>query len=136
MKDFGTLHVDAARVEPAPDGSSVNVLLRLEGASMTQFTLAAGTTSRAVVHRTVEELWLFLSGTGELWRRQGAREEVTFIRPGTCVSIPLGTAFQLRAANDAPLVAVAATMPPWPGGGEATPVSGRWPSTAASSRED
>jgi mannose-6-phosphate isomerase-like protein (cupin superfamily) len=110
----------------APDGSKVRVLLRLEGASMAHFELAAGQTSIAVQHRTVEELWHVLTGRGEMWRRQGGREEVVALAPGACVSIPAGTAFQFRSAEPEPLTAVAVTMPPWPGPHEAFEVEGIW----------
>jgi mannose-6-phosphate isomerase-like protein (cupin superfamily) len=126
---FASLDVENAHVEPAPDGSAVSVLLRLERAALTRFMLEAGATSRAVVHRTVEEIWLFASGTGALWRKQEGREEVLAVRPGLCVTVPVGTAFQLRADRDARLVVVAATMPPWPGDGEAMFVEGPWPAT-------
>lgn len=113
----------------APDGSDVRVLLALGGGGVAHFTLAPGQTSRAVAHRTVEEIWFVLSGRGEMWRRQGEREEVVALEPGVCLTIPLGTAFQFRALGDAPLAAVAVTMPPWPGEGEAVAVGGRWAPT-------
>ena len=47
--------------------------------------------SLAVTHRTVDELWYVLAGTGELWRRQGEREEIVPLLPHTAHSIPLGT---------------------------------------------
>jgi mannose-6-phosphate isomerase-like protein (cupin superfamily) len=40
------------------------------------------------------------------------------------LTIPLGTSFQFRATGDEPLAAVAVTMPPWPGAGEAYEVAG------------
>ena len=58
----------------APDGSEVRVLLSLEGGSMAHFRLAAGQVSRAVRHRSVEEIWYVLSGAGEMWRSHGGRE--------------------------------------------------------------
>jgi mannose-6-phosphate isomerase-like protein (cupin superfamily) len=93
---------------------------------MARFELTAGAVSRAVVHRTVEEIWLVLSGYGEMWRQQGRREEIVALEPGTCLTIPLGTHFQFRASDAGPLAAVAVTMPPWPGDDEATLVQGRW----------
>lgn len=110
----------------APDGCAVRVLLALDGGSMAHFELAAGQTSVPVRHRTVEELWFFLSGRGELWRGDGARESVVEVGPGVSIDIPLGTAFQLRALGDEPLRAVAVTMPPWPGEGEAVRADGPW----------
>lgn len=110
----------------APDGSEVRVLLRLAGGSMAHFTLPPGETSIAVAHRTVEEIWYILSGRGEMWRKQEDHEEVVSLEPGVCLTLPLGTAFQFRAAPEAPLVAVGVTMPPWPGDDEAYPTAGPW----------
>jgi mannose-6-phosphate isomerase-like protein (cupin superfamily) len=94
---------------------------------MAHFELPGGRTSAAVTHRTVEEIWFFLSGHGEMWRRQGEREEVVAVGPGLCLTIPLGTHFQFRAIGSESLCAVAVTMPPWPGEDEALPVPGPWP---------
>jgi len=114
----------------APDGSDVRILLALTGGSMAHFELAPARTSIAVTHRTVEEIWFFVSGRGEMWRKQGTREEIVAVAAGTCLTIPRGTHFQFRVLDDAPLAAVAVTMPPWPGEGEAIVVSGRWEPTA------
>lgn len=111
----------------APDGSDVRVLLRLSRGSMAHFELGAGRISRAVAHRTVEEIWYILGGQGQMWRRQGDRQETVALRPGTCISIPPGTHFQFRADGSGPLTAVGVTMPPWPGDDEAYEVSGIWP---------
>ena len=43
--------------------------------------------------------------------------------------IPLGTTFQFRALGDEPLCAIGATMPPWPGPGEAVLAEGPWTPT-------
>jgi mannose-6-phosphate isomerase-like protein (cupin superfamily) len=94
---------------------------------MAHFELAAGRVSRAVAHHSVEEIWYILAGQGQMWRRQGERQETVLLRPGTCVSIPVGTHFQFRSANDGPLAAVGMTMPPWPGADEAYDVPGAWP---------
>jgi mannose-6-phosphate isomerase-like protein (cupin superfamily) len=77
-----------------------------------------------VAHRRVEEIWYILGGQGEMWRRQGGREEIVTLEPGICLTIPQSTDFQFRAAGDAPLRAVAITMAPWPGESEAIPVDG------------
>jgi mannose-6-phosphate isomerase-like protein (cupin superfamily) len=124
---FDTVRLPAARDVVAPDGSDVRVLLRLGGGSMAHFELAGGRTSRAVVHRSVDEIWYVLSGRGEMWRSLGDREQMVPLEPGTCLSIPVGTHFQFRSLGDGPLAAVAVTMPPWPGEGEAREVSGAWP---------
>jgi mannose-6-phosphate isomerase-like protein (cupin superfamily) len=111
----------------APDGSAVRVLLALERGSMAHFELPAGETSLAVRHRTVDELWYFVGGRGEMWRRDAdGREAVDAVEPGVSLDIPLGTSFQFRALGSEPLRAVGVTMPPWPGEDEAEPVDGRW----------
>ena len=96
---------------------------------MAHFTLGAGQVSRAVAHRTVEEVWYFLSGHGRMWRRQGTWQETVEVTAGVSVSIPLGTHFQLRNDGAEPLAAVAVTMPPWPGDDEAYLVEGKWPAS-------
>lgn len=111
----------------APDGSAVRLLLRLDGGSMAHFELAAGQTSLAVAHRTVEELWFFLGGRGEMWRKLDDQESVVAVEAGVSISIPCGTHFQFRAfAGYPPLAAIAVTMPPWPGESEAYSVTGYW----------
>ena len=113
----------------APDGCEVRILAQTPRGSMAHFTLGPGQVSRAVAHRTVEELWYFLSGQGRMWRRQGEAEEIAEVAPGVSLAIPLGTHFQLRNDSAEPLAAVAVTMPPWPGEDEAFFVAGKWPAS-------
>jgi mannose-6-phosphate isomerase-like protein (cupin superfamily) len=111
----------------APDGSQIRLLARLPGGSMVYCTLPAGRTTRAVRHRTVEELWLCVAGRGQVWRRSAEREEVTNVEPGVALTIPLGVSFQFRTVGAAPLELVIATLPPWPGEDEAVAVDeSRW----------
>jgi mannose-6-phosphate isomerase-like protein (cupin superfamily) len=110
----------------APDGSEVRLLGGLRGGTMASFTLPAGACSAPIKHRTVEELWVVISGAGQMWRKQDGREEIVDLKPGMGLSIPLGTHFQFRAADDTAFVAVGVTMPPWPGHDEAIPVEGPW----------
>jgi mannose-6-phosphate isomerase-like protein (cupin superfamily) len=93
---------------------------------MAHFELAAGQVSRAVAHRSVDEIWYVVDGHGQMWRRQAGREETVGLRSGTCVSIPVGTHFQFRADSSGPVAAVGVTMPPWPGDEEAYEVPGAW----------
>ncbi len=123
---FETKRLPATPDVTAPDGSDVRVLLALGGGSMAHFQLPAGRTSVAVAHRTVEELWLFLGGRGEMWRRLGDQEEEVAVEAGVCISLPVGTHFQFRSRGPEPLAAVGVTMPPWPGDGEAYAVAGKW----------
>lgn len=113
----------------APDGSDVRILLSLKGGSMAHFELAVGRVSRAIQHRTVDEIWYIVEGEGEMWRKLEDREEVTQIQKNVCITIPVGTKFQFRALGATPLKAIAITMPPWPGDGEAVFVEGKWQSS-------
>jgi len=130
MTRFETKRLPTARDAVAPDGSDVRILLRLAGGSMAHFELPPGQISKAVTHRTVEEIWFFLSGRGEMWRSQaGQQEAIVAVESGVCLTIPRGTHFQFRSLGDVPLVALGVTMPPWPGEGEATTVQGNWEAT-------
>jgi mannose-6-phosphate isomerase-like protein (cupin superfamily) len=126
---FQTIALPARADAVAPDGSDVRVLLSVAGGSLAHFELGPGQISIAVEHRTVEEVWYFVRGRGEMWRSSGEREEIVEVSVYVCVTIPLGTRFQFRAGGDEPLAAVAATIPPWPGDDEATPVEGPWEPT-------
>jgi len=126
---FETKPLPTSRDAVAPDGSDVRVLLGVRGGGLAHFELAAGQTSVAVRHRSVEEVWYFLSGKGEMWRKSGDEEEVVAVSPAVCISIPLGTSFQFRASGDEPLAVIGATIPPWPGPDEALLVSGPWEPT-------
>ena len=126
MSTFQTMQLPPARTVLAPDGSDVRVLLGLAAGGLAHFELPAGKVSAAVTHRTVEEIWYVISGSGEMWRKQGAREETVPLRPGVCLTIPLGTHFQFRADPASSVAAIGVTMPPWPGEGEAVPVPGPW----------
>ena len=116
----------------APDGSDVRILLGLKGGGMAHFELGPGQTARAVAHRTVEEIWYFIAGQGEMWREQDGVAETVEVYPGVCLTIPLGTRFQFRCIGHDALEAISVTMPPWPGDGEAVLVEGPWqPSVGA-----
>lgn len=75
----------------APDGSEVRLLPKIDGrGSMAHFTLPGGQVSKAVIHRTVEEIWYFISGHGQMWREQGGHSEIVDVYPGVALTIPLG----------------------------------------------
>lgn len=113
----------------APDGCEVRLLPATAGGSMAHFTLGPGQISRAIEHRTVEEIWFFLTGEGRMWRQWASGEEVVPVGPEVATTIPQGTRFQLRNDGAEPLRAVAITMPPWPGDDEAVLVEGAWPAS-------
>ena len=69
----------------APDGTDVRRRLALSGGSMAHFALAPGQTSIPVAHRTVEEIWYFLGGRGEMWRKLGEdKDAVGVTMPPWC----------------------------------------------------
>jgi mannose-6-phosphate isomerase-like protein (cupin superfamily) len=129
MRQFATIRLGSQPDATAPDGTLVRLLPALAGGSLAHFELPAGAVSHAVTHRSVEEIWYFLGGRGQMWRRLGAEESVVEVEAGVSLTIPLGTAFQFRATGEAPLTFLAITMPPWPGAQEAVRVEGRWVAT-------
>jgi mannose-6-phosphate isomerase-like protein (cupin superfamily) len=129
MQTFDTKHLPLERAAVAPDGSDVRILLGLRSGGMAHFELGAGETSGAVRNRTIEEIWYFISGHGQMWREQGERSEVVEVFAGVCVTIPLGTSFQFRCTGQEPLAAIGVTMPPWPGDEEVLEVKGPWQPT-------
>lgn len=130
MTPFSTKPVAAAVDVIAPDGSEIRLLAALQGGSCVHCRLPPGGVSLAVTHRTVEEIWYVLAGRGEVWRKQGEREEIVAAQPGLCLTIPLRTDFQFRAAPDQALEILIVTMPPWPGSDEAVRVADHWPARA------
>ena len=126
MTGFITKRLPVSRDAVAPDGSDVRILLSLKGGGMAHFELPPGETSSAVRHRTVEEIWFFLSGRGEMWRKNAEQEEIVAVDSGVCLTIPLGTEFQFRSFGHEALSAIGITMPPWPGEDEAVSVKGKW----------
>lgn len=114
----------------APDGSEIRSLLGADQgttrSSVVEVTLAACQVSRPVRHRTVEECWYVLSGTGEVWRDPEAASSgghIDHVRPGDALAIPVGWAFQFKADAESPLRFLCVTMPPWPGADEAVAVA-------------
>src|SRR3954453_15477245 len=97
------MRLPASPTVTAPDGSDVRVLLATERGSCAHFELAGGAGSTAVAHQTVEEIWFFLTGRGEMWLASGEDDgEVVDVMPGDCVTLPVGTRFQFRAPGSAP----------------------------------
>nr|WP_307729687.1 cupin domain-containing protein [Acrocarpospora macrocephala] len=113
----------------APDGSSVRLLCATERGSMAHFELPPGAVSRAVRHRTVEEIWYVVAGIGAMWQNLDDENYEILLEQGLSLTIPVGVAFQFRNSGTTVLEIVAITMPPWPGPAEAQPAEGRWPST-------
>jgi mannose-6-phosphate isomerase-like protein (cupin superfamily) len=123
---FDMTRIGAAPDVIATDGGEVRVLCATSRGGMALFTLGPGMVGKAVAHRTVEEIWVVVRGQGRMWRKSGEREDIADLAAGVSVNIPTGTHFQLRSDGAEPLEAVAVTMPPWPGDGEAYIVAGNW----------
>lgn len=110
----------------APDGSEIRELVSAKGGSMAHCKLPGGATSMAVMHRTVEEVWYFIQGRGQVWRKSETTESVVDVQPGMSLSIETGTHFQFHNTGDEDLCFIIVTMPPWPGEDEAARVDGYW----------
>jgi mannose-6-phosphate isomerase-like protein (cupin superfamily) len=123
---FATRRIAAAPDAIAPDGSEVRVLCSLSRGGLAVFSLSPKAVSKAVAHRTVDEVWYVVSGYGRMWRKLAEREETVEIGPGVSLSLPVGTHFQFRCDGPEPLTVLGATMPPWPGPDEAYAVEGIW----------
>ena len=114
----------------APDGSEIRLLIdhrhSAVGASMVEVTLPAGQVSRPMYHRTVEEVWYLLQGSGQVWRCPPGVAEPSLVPPlpveqGDALVIPTGWRFQFSADESSDLRFLCVTMPPWPGDQEAQP---------------
>ncbi len=138
-----TAHLPSLPDAIAPDGSEVRLLVRSRDGSMAHFTLPAGQTSIAVASRTLDEMWYFIEGQGEMWRRseRSGEEKYVEVGAGTAISIPNHTQFQFRSLSAEPLIAIGVTMPEWPGigdmsgDGEVYFVEGPWAPTVESASE-
>ncbi len=112
----------------APDGSEIRELVQTNMGSMVHCALPPGAVSKPVSHRTVEEVWYFISGFGQVWRKFKDKESITEVEQGISLTIETGTHFQFRNTSpDETLNFIITTMPPWPGPDEAYSVPGRWP---------
>ena len=133
-QDANALNLPVARRGPdpdatAPDGSEIRLLIdarhAARRASLVEVTLAAGQVSKPVWHRTVEEIWYILEGSGQVWRCPPTSVPDTVapvpISPGDALTIPTGWRFQFSADADGPLRFLCHTSPPWPGEDEAQP---------------
>ena len=93
MKDdnplaFETLRLPANYDHIALDQSQIRELPRMKRGSMAHCNLSPQRTSIVIKHKTIEEIWYFLQGQGQVWRKQGAREEVVDISPGISLTLP------------------------------------------------
>jgi len=126
-EQFETMELPADFDILAPDGSEIRVLAQVSGGSMAHGSLHPGCVSRAVEHRSVEEIWYVLSGVAEIWRSNDVSEAVVLANAGMSITIPVGTRFQFRTMGEEPFRFIMCTLPPWPGEGEAMRVPEHWP---------
>ena len=126
MGDLDVKRVGAVCDLVATDTSELTVLACTGRASMAYARLPVGATSIAVVHLTVDEIWIVVGGAAEVWRSNDEMETIETVTSGASFAIPRGTTFQYRTLGDEPFCFVMATIPAWPGDGEAVPVAGIW----------
>jgi mannose-6-phosphate isomerase-like protein (cupin superfamily) len=115
----------------APDGSEIRLLVSTAGCSMAHGSLPPGQVSRAIVHRTVEEVWYVTEGRGQVWRKRCDHEDIVDVGPGSALTIPVGVHFQFRTVGPDRFCFVMCSMPPWPGHEEAVRVADFWPVNAS-----
>jgi mannose-6-phosphate isomerase-like protein (cupin superfamily) len=121
------LHLRSEYDYLAPDTAEVRLLCEMRGGGVAHCLVPPGHTTLAVTHAHLEEIWYFLSGKGQVWRKHGEHEEVSDVAAGTCVPIQPGVHFQIRNTGEEPLCFLMSTMPPWPGAHEARRVPDYWP---------
>src|SRR4051812_23644878 len=80
----------------APDGSEIRLLPTTPAGGLVHCSIAPGKASEPKRHQTVEEIWYFLAGHGEVWRKYGSASSVTIVSGGTAITIPYQTHFQFR----------------------------------------
>lgn len=110
----------------APDGSEIRLLPEVFGGGLVHCTLPKGCVSKAVVHKTVEEIWYVISGVGQVWRKNGLLEKVDDVKAGTSLTIPEATSFQFRNTGEENLCIIITTIPRWPGPEEAVAIPDYW----------
>ncbi|MEA2346449.1 MAG: hypothetical protein QOG62_236 [Thermoleophilaceae bacterium] len=96
------------------DGSSVRELAHPRSSaaaalSVAEAVVAAGAQTDEHLHRSSEEVYIFISGRGRM--RLGAEEAE--VQAGDAVVIPAGTPHKLWAADSGPLVLLCACCPPY-----------------------
>lgn len=116
----------------APDTSEIRLLPSMTRGGLCHCLLPVQAVSRAVRHKTVEEIWFCQQGQGQVWRKNGEAEETVDVRAGVSLTIPVGTHFQFRNTGSEPLCILIVTMPPWPGEDEAVRVEDHWRPTDSS----
>lgn len=99
----------------APDQSECNYLVRGPRANCITATLKPHTVSAPQSHKSIDETWYFISGTGRMYLRNEYDNTVTKINttPGTSVYIPCGNHFHFCNDGDDDQTAIITTLPQW-----------------------
>jgi mannose-6-phosphate isomerase-like protein (cupin superfamily) len=120
----------------APDGSEIRLLASFDRGGLCHCKLPANGISKAVKHKTVEEIWYCLSGNGIIWQRNESGETEREFTAGDSFTIPCGNSFQFRNPGTDPLRVIISTMPRWPGADEATETEGKWKNEAVQKKNN
>ena len=115
----------------APDGAEVRVLVN-QSCGATKLSLAEalvkpGERTACVSHRTIEEVWYIVRGTGRFHRLtpNGKDERVEEVVVGDALFIPVGYRFWVENTGPDDLRFLCCDAPAWPGHDEAVV----WPET-------
>jgi mannose-6-phosphate isomerase-like protein (cupin superfamily) len=104
--------IDEVAPFTAPDGSKVREIARppvAKNQSLAQAAVEPGGETTEHLHRTSEEIYLFVSGAGRM--RLG--DEELDVRPGSAVVIPPGTRHKLWSSGEESLVLYCCCSPPY-----------------------
>ncbi|MFZ6013813.1 MAG: cupin domain-containing protein, partial [Bacteroidota bacterium] len=91
-----TISLKANYEHLAPDGSEIRLLATMTRGSLAHCVLPPQGISSAVQHRSVDEIWYVLQGSGEIWREHNRVSSITKISSGVSITIPVHTKFQFR----------------------------------------
>jgi len=125
--ELAVIALDDAPLKTAPDGMQIREWPNSQLGSLAYCTMPVGAVSQPTMHKSFEELWYIVAGSGELWCRFGQQECVSELRAGDGLTIPIGAHFQFRTTALLPLEFVIACIPPWPGENEVVHITGPWP---------
>ena len=103
----------------APDGSRFWVITQTGQAGIGHCELPPGAVSISARHQTVEEIWQFTHGRGQVRRVENGEETVVNVSKGFVLIVRPNVEFQFRTIGTEPLQFFVITTPPWPGAHEA-----------------
>jgi mannose-6-phosphate isomerase-like protein (cupin superfamily) len=118
----------------APDGAEIRRLVdQPRGAtklSLAEALVKPGERTSCVSHRTIEEAWYIVQGTGRFHRLapDGTNENIEEVAAGDALFIPTGYRFWVENIGAADLRFLCCDAPAWPGHDEAVV----WPETTQS----